>query len=167
MARLTTIKIVKELEDEGIIANTEKKKQKFSYTTDVLLIHEDKKTMKKFDSILSKNERKFNKLKKFIDTNDLYDIDKSNLIRYFAKSIWFLDWKFYAIREVSTGEEIDKRISRLQELKKNLYDLAWSDDTLSLRTVGLVMSSLDSEARDYEAEFDLDFEDWNYENENH
>jgi len=159
MARVTTIKIVKELEDEGIIVNTEKTKQKFSYTADVILIHSDKKNMKKFDCTLSKYEKKFQTLKKFIETNNLYDIDKSNLIRYFAKSIWFLDWKFYAIREVSTGQEIDKRISRLQQLKRDLYYFAWSNDMFSLRTVGLVMSSLDSEARDYEAEFDEEMED--------
>ncbi len=161
MSRNTIAKILDELITDGKIAK-KTSGQRFSLTAKVQEVKIEQKNLKKFDRIISKFETKLRKLSKLLSSHDLYSVDKVTLLRRFAKAFWFLDFELYTLDEISTEKERRQRTQRLNELKKDFFKLAWNDSE-DKEVYKMLLGDLKNDSKDYELDFDAEFEDWEYE----
>ena len=159
MSRNTIAKILNELITEGKVAKKINGKQRFALTANVHEVRIEQKNLKKFDRLISKFETKFKKLSKLIANHNLYSVDKVTLLRRFAKAFWFLDFELYMLDEISTEKERQQRIQRLNKLKNNFFKLSWNDSK-DKEVYKMLLEDLKDASRDYELDFDAEFEDW-------
>jgi len=162
MSRNTVAGIISELKNEDFVANKAKSKQKFAFTTKVIAVQKEKKHLNKFDRTLAQYEKKLKKLQKLFAEQELYLADKLTLLRRFAHAFWFLDFQLYTIDEVSTEKEREIRIHRLNNLRKRFFDLAWNDSE-DKQVYGLLLHDLQEISEGYEADYDAEFDDSEYE----
>ncbi len=158
MSRNTITKIL----DELIIGGRIHKKirgQRMQLTTKIEKVKTEEKNLKKFDRTMVKFEKKLKKLSKIMKDGDLYSVDKVTLLRRFAMAFRSLDLELYTLDQISTEEEIQQRIHRLNEFNKKFFKLVWNDSE-DKEVYEMLLNDLKNTSNDYEMDFDAELEDW-------
>ena len=158
MSRNTITKILDELITDGRI-HKKTRGQRLQLTAKIKEVKTEEKNLKKFDRMMIKFEKKLKRLSRAMTDFKLYPADKVTLLRRFAMAFRSLDLELYTLDQISTEEEIQQRIHRLNEFNKKFFKLVWNDSE-DKEVYEMLLNDLKNTSNDYEMDFDAELEDW-------